>query len=342
MNEKYDLTTTASLKDSSPWNNAYCNSASLVGFVSTSNWKHNTETIKGSTAFVPGSYVTNKVYIGQPEEAVLSNNKVNAMISPINIIDQDISDTFGNIDFNKVTVLPYDRYRNTYILTKNLREFYFAKWSEGYNYENFVNMAKFFQDVVYEYMKLVVPARTIIETGLEVRNTILYRAKQKINKIEIDEIPIRDDGIQRSPNLGGEEFSQEDGNLKGLSDSIGETYTYKDGNLSTIDNLVSSEHIAEKEGIYDVTMDGDNGEQFKTHYGPYYTGATNIIDFYNFGTGSADETPNFKWYKKRIIHKQMKHLFYARRILDAHRIDHTTASANANILYVNPSPIEPQ
>ena len=152
----------------------------LGGFVTNDNKIRvlNNEIISGSTL---SPYVS--VQINQLSGSVIDYTPdldiAEIAISPQNSIDQDIINQFGFFDIDEYIGDPNLSGSLTYPKLDELKNFYFRKYYKKTSVLESIRLLSYFDNSLFKMLRDFVPAKTLLNTGLVVKPTILERTKQE-------------------------------------------------------------------------------------------------------------------------------------------------------------------
>ncbi|MGB0404987.1 MAG: hypothetical protein ACPGDB_02215, partial [Fusobacterium sp.] len=100
-------------------------------------------------------------------------------VSPQNSIDQDIINQFGWFDIDDYIGDPNISGSLTYPKLEDLKKFYFKKYYKKTSVLESIRLLSYFDNSLFKMLKDFVPAKTLLNTGLVVKPTILERTKQE-------------------------------------------------------------------------------------------------------------------------------------------------------------------
>jgi len=138
----------------------------------------NNEIISGSTL---SPYVS--VQINQLSSSVIDYTPdldiAEIAISPQTSIDQDIVNQFGWFDIDEYIGDPNMSGSLTYPKLEELKNFYFRKYYKKTSVLESIRLLSYFDNSLFKMLKDFVPAKTLLNTGLVIKPTILERTKQE-------------------------------------------------------------------------------------------------------------------------------------------------------------------
>ena len=132
----------------------------------------NNKIISGSTLspFVSNQQALYNNYTSNLDIAEIS-------ISPQNSIDNDIINQLGFFDIDDYIGDPKLSPSGSYPKLDNLKDFYFKKYTKKTNYTDIIKLLSYYDNSLFKMLKDFVPAKTLLNTGLVIKPTILERNK---------------------------------------------------------------------------------------------------------------------------------------------------------------------
>ena len=112
----------------------------------------------------------------------LDSNKLGVFLSPIDIINRDIIESLGDIDFDQQLGDPRDEYEYSYRGLESIAKSYFQKYTKTNNFWEYMRLIKFYDQSIFDQVKKVIPARVKSTLGLLIEPSILQRQKEVIGK----------------------------------------------------------------------------------------------------------------------------------------------------------------
>ena len=112
----------------------------------------------------------------------LDSNKLGVFLSPIDIINRDIIESLGDIDFDQQLGDPRDQYEYSYRGLESIAESYFQKYTKTNNFWEYMRLIKYYDQSIFDQIKKVIPARVKSTLGLLIEPSILQRQKEVIGK----------------------------------------------------------------------------------------------------------------------------------------------------------------
>ena len=138
----------------------------------------NNEIISGSTL---SPYVS--VQINQLSSSVIDFTPdldiAEIAISPQNSINQDIINQFGWFDIDDYIGDPNISGSLTYPKLEDLKKLYFRKYFKKTSVLESIRLLSYFDNSLFKMLKDFVPAKTLLNTGLVIKPTLLERTKQE-------------------------------------------------------------------------------------------------------------------------------------------------------------------
>jgi hypothetical protein len=101
--------------------------------------------------------------------------------SPQNEINEDIMNTFGYFNLGEYIGDPRQISSSNYNYPEldALKNYYFEKYKESYNYQDYFRLIKFYDNSLFKIIKDFIPARTAAATGAIVKQHLLERNRQR-------------------------------------------------------------------------------------------------------------------------------------------------------------------
>lgn len=108
---------------------------------------------------------------------------IDVSFSPQNEINKDIISHYGNkLDLDEFLGDPNNDYKKEYSSLNLVQSEYYKKYYKRFNYKEYVDTVKNFNNSLFKIIKDNVPARANVQTGLTIKSPILERPK--IKKVE--------------------------------------------------------------------------------------------------------------------------------------------------------------
>ena len=118
-----------------------------------------------------------KVERSQFDKAPLDSNRLGVYFAPHFEIDLDIAHELGGADFHNYVGNPLDYRDDEYKRLRVLRNFYWRKHTNPYNFFEFLRILKFIDHTLFRQIEMLIPARANAQVGLLVKANLLERPK---------------------------------------------------------------------------------------------------------------------------------------------------------------------
>ena len=143
-------------------------------------------------------------------------NYAETALSPQNEINDDINASFGFFNIGDYIGDTLDINNNTtnYPTLQSLSDSYFTKYTSSYDYKDYVRLAKYYDNAVFQMVKDFVPVRTGMATGVVVKQHLLER-----NRVRPAQVTLRDETISGSIKPQSRNF--EEGKIQVVSGGAG-------------------------------------------------------------------------------------------------------------------------
>lgn len=105
-----------------------------------------------------------------------SNNKIGVYFSPTAEIDKNIVESFGNFKIDDYIGDWSYEYSSSYNL-EGLQNIYYSQLNGNYNLTEYTRLLKFYNRQLFDQLKLIIPARAKLLTGLTIEPSVLSRSK---------------------------------------------------------------------------------------------------------------------------------------------------------------------
>jgi len=172
----------------------------------------------------------------------IDTNLLEVAISPQDQVNNDIIAQLGYFDIDDYIGDPREASSVKYSSLEELREIYFKKYTNSYNYFDFIRLIKYYNNSLFKMIKDFVPARTNVATGVVIKSHILERSKHP--QFEPDAFTILETGSIEI----GEYSADEGGMFGGLTSSFTASYPTLTGNYAVINNNNLELYTGELEG----------------------------------------------------------------------------------------------
>jgi hypothetical protein len=125
---------------------------------------------------------------------------VEIAFSPQNEINDDINNQLGYFNVGEYIGDPrlVSSSATSYPALDSLREYYFQKYSNNYNWSDYIRLIKFFDNSLFKMIKDFVPARTSLASGIVIKQNLLERNKYPVPQFNT----IQDQTITSSIEVG--------------------------------------------------------------------------------------------------------------------------------------------
>ena len=111
------------------------------------------------------------------DNAPLDSNKVGIFFAPTDVINRDIIDSVGNLDFNQYLGDPRDQLKNTYRGLERISDHYWKKFTSTNNFWDYMRLIKYYDQSLFPQLRKMIPARAKPDIGLLIEPNIFERPK---------------------------------------------------------------------------------------------------------------------------------------------------------------------
>lgn len=118
-----------------------------------------------------------KVETSQFDKAPLDSNRLGVYYAPHFEIDLDIAHELGGADFHNYVGNPLDYRDDEYKRLRNLRNHYWKKHTNPYNFFEYLRILRFIDHSLFKQIEMLVPARANAQIGLLVKGNMLEKPK---------------------------------------------------------------------------------------------------------------------------------------------------------------------
>jgi len=165
---------------------------------------------------------------------------IDVSFSPQNEINKDIIAHYGStLNIDELIGDPRQSADYSYKDLAVVRESYFKKYLEGYDFKDYVRLIQYFDNSLFKMIADFVPGRDNLNTGITIKSHILERPKEKTpqvswdtenldNQGEIKESKIEGNSIYSSGNGDGSDFYS--GELEGSVIDVNKIFVTKNRN----------------------------------------------------------------------------------------------------------------
>jgi hypothetical protein len=119
----------------------------------------------------------NKVEKSQYDKAPLDSNRLGVYFAPHFEIDLDIAHEMAGADFHDYVGNPLDYRDDEYKRLRNLRNHYWKKHTNPYNFFEYLRILRFIDHSLFKQIEMLVPARANAQIGLLVKANMLEKPK---------------------------------------------------------------------------------------------------------------------------------------------------------------------
>ena len=130
----------------------------------------------------------------------LDSNKVGIWFSPTDVINNDIINSVGDLNFDNFIGDPRDRTELSYRGLSNVADNYWKKYTSPNNFWDYMRVIKYYDQSLFPQLKKMIPARAKASVGLMIEPNIFERPKVIISKT----IDIENQFYTASINMGRE------------------------------------------------------------------------------------------------------------------------------------------
>ena len=124
---------------------------------------------------------TTSVYDTSP----LDSNKVGIFFAPTDVINNDIINSVGDLNFDNYIGDPRDRTELSYRGLKNVSDNYWKKYTAPNNFWDYMRVIKYYDQSLFPQLKKMIPARAKPDVGLMIEPNMFERPKVVMSR-EID------------------------------------------------------------------------------------------------------------------------------------------------------------
>ena len=124
----------------------------------------------------------------------LDSNKLGIFFSPTDVINEDIVQSFANLDFNELIGDPRDVFSEEYNELSRESDKYFKKYTGNNNFFEYMSLIKKYDQNIFKQLKKIIPARVKANLGTVIESNILERPKSPVqrNNPSVEQINYRD------------------------------------------------------------------------------------------------------------------------------------------------------
>ena len=111
------------------------------------------------------------------DTAPLDSNKVGIWFAPTDVINNDIIDSVGDLNFDNYLGDPRDKLKLSYRGLKNVADNYWKKYTAPNNFWDYMRLIKYYDQSMYPQIRKMIPARAKPDIGLLIEPNIFERPK---------------------------------------------------------------------------------------------------------------------------------------------------------------------
>ena len=128
------------------------------------------------------------------DSSPLDSNKLGIFFSPTDVINEDIVQSFANLDFNELIGDPRDVFSEEYSELSRESDKYFKKYTGNNNFFEYMSLIKKYDQNIFKQLKKIIPARVKANLGTVIESNILERPKSPVqrNNPSVEQINYRD------------------------------------------------------------------------------------------------------------------------------------------------------
>ena len=129
--------------------------------------------IKSGQTLNPDRRVTNSAYDSAPNDS----NKVGIWFAPTDVINNDIINSVGNLNFEDYLGDPRDKDKLSYNGLNYVADNYWKKYTAPNNFWDYIRLIKYYDQSLYPQLRKMIPARAKPDIGLLIEPNIFERPK---------------------------------------------------------------------------------------------------------------------------------------------------------------------
>jgi len=115
--------------------------------------------------------------------APLDSNKLGLFFAPTDVINEDIILSVADLDFNEYIGDPRDVFELSYRGLEKVAYSYWQKYTTPNNFWDYMRLIKYYDQSMFDQMKILIPARTKPTFGVIIEPNIFERSKNIVNKV---------------------------------------------------------------------------------------------------------------------------------------------------------------
>ena len=195
---------------------------------------------------------TKRATVSAYDSAPNDSNKVGIFFAPTDVINRDIIDSVGNLNFDNYLGDPRDKTELNYRGLKYVADNYWKKYKSPMNFWDYIRLLKYYDQSLYPQLRKMVPARANPNIGLLVEPNIFERPKVIMGKApqgfdllytaSIDVGAFADSIIQITSSYNNgpaiSSYKAYDADIKIYSYDTGSSYVSASGTYNTYDGTV--------------------------------------------------------------------------------------------------------
>ncbi len=135
-------------------------------------------TIKGGQTLNPDRRATNSAYDSAPNDS----NRVGIWFAPTDVINNDIINSVGDLNFENFLGDPRDKEELSYRGLNHVADNYWKKYTAPNNFWDYIRLMKYYDQSLYPQLKKLIPARAKPDIGLLIEPNIFERPKVILGK----------------------------------------------------------------------------------------------------------------------------------------------------------------
>jgi len=128
------------------------------------------------------------------DSSPLDSNKLGIFFSPTDVINEDIVQSFANLDFNELIGDPRDIFSEEYGELSRESDKYFKKYTGNNNFFEYMSLIKKYDQNIFKQLKKIIPARAKANLGTLIESNIFERPKSPVqkNNPSVEQLDLRD------------------------------------------------------------------------------------------------------------------------------------------------------
>ena len=148
--------------------------------------RRNTDKIRIENNFLSGSgaslKISEKFDFSSNDFSPVDSPRVGIYFSPTDVVNEDIINSFANLDFNQLLGDPRDNFRLEYPELKESANQYFKKYTGKNDFWDYMHLIKYYDQSIFKQFKKVLPMRVKPMLGTVVEPNIFERSKNRIQR----------------------------------------------------------------------------------------------------------------------------------------------------------------